>query len=428
VVLLARGEDEGPQRLVPGAGALGDALAYDADRQEDYERRASAGLSQVIYEKSPGGVLATAQRVDALRPLVEAAAGDRWDPDVVEGIVFLESAGRPDARASDDLHGAVGLTQILAETATGLLGMRVDVEASQRYTRRLARATSARRQRALIAARRRVDERFDPRRALAGTIRYLDFVKERLGRDDLAVVAYHMGLGNLQRALGAYGEDDIPYAQLFFDSSPLRHAEAWDVLSGLGDDSSLYLWRVRGAQAIMERFRENPRALAEQVLLHEAAPSAEQVLWPPGTPRFVDPEALRTDELAVIEGAGLRLSRTLAAAPVGQRALRPSALSVLRYLGAATREISGASPLTVTAATRDVASEDADPRFGVEAPPSLHTTGNTFDLGRRYRSRAQAQALQFVLDRLTALDIIAWVREPAQIHVTVGPRGWPRGG
>ena len=33
-----------------------------------------------------------------------------------------------------------------------------------------------------------------------------------------------MGVGNLQRALSAYGERDIPYAQLFFDSTPLRHA------------------------------------------------------------------------------------------------------------------------------------------------------------------------------------------------------------
>ena len=27
-----------------------------------------------------------------------------------------------------------------------------------------------------------------------------------------------------------------------------------------------------------------------------------------------------------------------------------------------------------------------------------------------------------MLDRLTALDVIAWVREPAAIHVTVSPR------
>jgi hypothetical protein len=50
---------------------------------------------------------------------------------------------------------------------------------------------------------------------------------------------------------------------------------------------------------------------------------------------------------------------------------------------------------------------------------SLHTTGFAFDIARDYRNRAQALAFQFVLDRLTARGIIAWVREPGAIHVTV---------
>ena len=58
--------------------------------------------------------------------------------------LLLESAGRPDAIASDDLEGAVGLTQILAETATSLLGMHVDVAASERLTRRMQRRGATR--------------------------------------------------------------------------------------------------------------------------------------------------------------------------------------------------------------------------------------------------------------------------------------------
>ena len=34
------------------------------------------------------------------------------------------------------------------------------------------------------------------------------------------------------------------------------------------------------------------------------------------------------------------------------------------------------------------------------------------------RRRAQARAFQFALDRLQSLNLIAWVREPAAIHVT----------
>ena len=53
---------------------------------------------------------------------------------------------------------------------------------------------------------------------------------------------------------------------------------------------------------------------------------------------------------------------------------------------------------------------------------SLHTTGFTFDIERDYASGRQARAFQFLLDRLTALDLIAWVREPAAIHITVAAR------
>ena len=41
---------------------------------------------------------------------------------------------------------------------------------------------------------------------------------------------------------------------------------------------------------------------------------------------------------------------------------------------------------------------------------SLHTTGWSFDILRRYSGGRQARALQYALDRLEALDLIAWVR------------------
>jgi hypothetical protein len=50
----------------------------------------------------------------------------------------------------------------------------------------------------------------------------------------------------------------------------------------------------------------------------------------------------------------------------------------------------------------------------------MHDTGWAFDVRRRYRSPAQAQAFQFLLDRLQVLDVIAWSRERTHIHITVG--------
>jgi hypothetical protein len=74
----------------------------------------------------------------------------------------------------------------------------------------------------------------------------------------------------------------------------------------------------------------------------------------------------------------------------------------------------------MTSAVRDQRYQDLLSARNVEATSrySLHTTGYAFDVLRRYRSHAQAVAFQFTLDRLQALNLIAWVREPAAIHIT----------
>ncbi|WP_205696110.1 transglycosylase SLT domain-containing protein [Conexibacter sp. SYSU D00693] len=439
LIALAAGgaDDDGPRPLEPGRGATAsssDPLAYRSERRADVEQRAAAGLAHVLYAKSPGGAVATAERVDRWRPLVEAAAERHdVDPDTLEAMVFLESAGREDATASDDLEGAAGLTQILAETATNLLDLRVDVEASERLTRGIRRGRKVAER---VGERRRVDERFDPAKALDATGRYLRFAKEQLGRDDLAVQSYHMGVGNLQRALKAYGDDDVPYTQLFFDSTPLRHREAYEVLAGLGDDSRTYLFRVMAAREMMGTWRHEPVELATLAAAHARKASAEEVLHPPAlTPPFASPEALdaaaRQGQLRALEPEllaehGLRVDPQmgeLSRRPSRYRRLRPEALALALYLGRGVQEVSGTSdPLTITSAVRDLPYQDRIIRSGNREATrgfSLHTTGWAFDVSRNYASRKQALAFQFWLDRLQALDLIAWVREPGAIHITV---------
>src|SRR3954452_5192695 len=164
--LISRGGDDG---LAPGRGPPNDPLAYRPGAETMLSPRAAAGLSHVLYAKSPGGAVATAARVARFRPLIEATArryGE--DPDLLEAIVFLESAGRPDARAGNDLRGAVGLTQILAQTGSGLLHMHVDLPRSIRLTKQIGRAFSKGLAR-LRAQRHHADARFDPARSLAAT-------------------------------------------------------------------------------------------------------------------------------------------------------------------------------------------------------------------------------------------------------------------
>jgi hypothetical protein len=418
------------------------------------ESRAAEGLSHVLYEKSPGGAVATAERTARWREQVKTAAGESGsDPDLLEAIVFLESAGRPDAVAGPDVEAAAGLTQILAGTATDFLEMRVDLEASRRLTSRLRRAEQrdadalAKR---LRSERRRVDERFDSQKALAGMGRYLRTARERFGREELAVVSYHMGIGNLENVLRAYAgteeegeigdlvdDLDLDYARVFFDSAPDRHGETWKLLYSFGDDSSTYLWRVLAARRIMRLWRRDPGQLARLAALQSAKPSTEEVLHPESeTEVFENAQGLE----AAFAGGEIRPLPTeparhgLEHEPGSERlgssraGLRPAALGLAAWIGERVRALSaGDTPLTVTRTVGDRASEELLPRRARHAKSgySLHTTGFAFDVLRRYPDPGQADAFQFVLDRLQALNLIAWVREPEVIHITVSSEARP---
>src|SRR3954468_11599802 len=183
VVLLARRGPDVPRTLTPGAGnteTTVDPIAWDADRKDELERRAAGGLAHVLYAKSPGGAVVSAARTATWRPQIDRVAKRaHLDPAMLEAIVMLESAGIPDAQASNDLNGAVGLTQILAETGRDLLGMRIDVRASERLTRGIERGH---RVAARIRARRRVDQRVHPGEVATGfTAETLRDLPERLG-------------------------------------------------------------------------------------------------------------------------------------------------------------------------------------------------------------------------------------------------------
>jgi hypothetical protein len=442
--------------LVPRAeiGAQ-DALSYDDSQAEDLERAAASGLSHPLFARSPGGVFASAERTDSFRPLVEQAVADSgFDADVVEAIVFLESGGRPDVIAGDDPERASGLTQILAETATNFLGMNVDLAESRKLTAKIVDATrrgDTAEVEQLREQRRAVDARFDPEQALAGTVRYLTAARERLGRDDLAVVSYHMGIGNLTNVLRAYAsapdepavpdlveQEDLSWVRVFFDTAPDRHRAAHDLLAQLGDDSPTYYWRVLAAREIMRLYRDDRERLQELDLLHAAKTSAEEVLHPPfETERLADATDLQRAwaemRLQALPNDPARLGFSIddnmgeLAATLGQprqlyRGLRSEALALLVYMGTRVKTLSGAtSPLRVTSSVRDDAYQQLLRAGNPEATHgySLHTTGFAFDVRRQYESGEQAQAFQFVLDDLTARNLIAWIREPAAIHVTV---------
>ena len=265
---------------------------------------------------------------------------------------------------------------------------------------------------ACASAAARVDERFDPPKALAATARYLVIAREELGRDDLAVVSYHMGIGNLQNALRDYGEDDISYARLYFDSTPLRHAKAYRRLAALGDDSATYLWRVAAAREIMRLYRSDPAQLdrisraaeREELRRGGAAPAGRDGALRDarrparGLRRRPDRARCRAPSCS---SAGLRSTAGWASWPAAwsararrYRGLREPALALLAYVGAGVKSISGDEPLVVTSTVRDERYQRALLRRNREATPnySLHTTGWAFDILRTLRARARRRS------------------------------------
>ena len=268
----------------------------------------------------------------------------------------------------------------------------------------------------LRSARRKVDQRFDPAQALAGTARYLKLAKARFHRDDMAFVSYHMGMGNLESVLRAYGtepgDEDVSYTQVYFDSTPQRNAAAQRKLASFGDDSSNYLWKLGSAREIMRLHREDAGELARA-----AGRADRQGLGRGGAaPAGLD-DALH-DARDAAEGVGRRRHRGLPRQParapgsrrdarmgelagrLGQKpslyeGLRPEALATALYIGAQTRAFSGEAPLTVTSTVRDEAYQRRLVARNREATRnySLHTTGWAFDLARRYRSKPPGAGL-----------------------------------
>jgi hypothetical protein len=443
--------------VVGSGGEIVHPFAYSAGERAAFEARAAAGESYLLYADSPGGVLASARRVAGLHAPIEAAAARAGvDPSLVEAIVFLESGGRSDAMAEGDPAGAAGVTQILPQTGRDLLGLRIDVPASRRLTTQIAAARRLH-QVSLMARlerqRRRIDQRFDPTAALAATGRYLAFALPKFGRSDLAVTSYHMGVGNLADVIRAYAgpaerrlavhvvrERKLTYAQLYFDTTPFHHPGAYRLLAALGDNSDTYYWRVLAARDIMALYRTNPGELRRRAQLETAYGTGGAVLRPPGsTAVFSDPAALRRGRSTgallpvpnepskrhfAVDPAVAAEARQLGRDPSLYTALRPEALGVLYYIADRAHSISGEkNPLWVATTVRDSSYQAALVNRHL-APPgySLYTTGHSFDIERRYASLAQAEAFQGLLNRLQALNVIAWERRPDVIHVTVSDR------
>jgi hypothetical protein len=329
---------------------------------------AARAFSRGLFVSSPGGVVATAARVSRWHGLaVRATRGSRISPLLLEGMIFVESSGRPRVVGLDRRRG---LTQL--------------------STRRMR-----------------------PAAQLRATVRRLERARRALGRLDLAVASYHLGVRPLAHARS--------YASFYFGTT----------LKGTYAD---YYWKVLAAERVLRLYRHDRAALRYEQRLQLRKSSAEEVLHPrTTTPQFRTPIAIahawhRHYLVTIPRNSArthIRISRSLGelARVLHQNrrlyaTLRPQALEVLLYIGHQMRRW---RPLLLTSAVRD----DRYQRLLTTMNPaatraySMHTTGYAFDIRRSFSSGAEKRALFRLLDRLQAVNAIAYIPEFAALHVAV---------
>ena len=268
------------------------------------------------------------------------------------------SAGRPDAQASNDLRSAPsGLTQILAETGQNLLGMHIDVKASERADPRHPARAPRRGARARAPARRRAlrpgqGDRGDG--ALPGFRQGQARPRRPRGRR-----ATTWASATCSRRSPAYGKGDVPYAQLYFDSTPAapraRRGASSPRWATTPRPTCGGCWRPARSCACTATTpgppaprrcssptRPRPRRSCTRPSARRssATPSRSGARGRRASCAVDRPDRPRPLRAAASTRSMGELAGRIKQSPRLYRALRPQALAVLQALGAATRAIS----------------------------------------------------------------------------------------
>ena len=467
-------------------------------------------MERIVTEMSPlvAAAARQAQGTGALRRMAQEngttleEARERWKA-LQEADLLLESSGDPDAVS---VSNAVGVAQWLAGTARAN-GLPVDLAASHRLSVKIdalkwriawyeylqrpdadrtlpgapaaspadaaAQLPALRKELEMLRQkRRRLDTRYDPRRAIFAQARYLLRLYPRFPSPDWLFQAYHGGEGGVQRTLrrycGAewpgsaaaairYGQDGraLPYEDLYFTTKPRSHADAFLYLYGRSDDHRHYWWKLRASQDLIALYRRDPAAFRAE---WEAALPGRPVdaFWYPQAAglSLADLPALQAEranhQLVPVNPRTefvLQPARDDPQNAACYAALRPEAKGALLLVATAYRRVGGPGQLTIgdmaltqEYVARSRAQHPPPPPKGPIWPPDpeahalpgngpppdfdFHTTGLAFDILRPSNPR-QRRVLEYALGYFEDRQILAWIdakdRGERRYHVVPNP-------
>jgi hypothetical protein len=306
----------------------------------------------------------------------------------------------------------------------------------------------------LVAKRRRVDERYDPAKAVTVQTRYLVGLTRRFGGVDWALQAYHGGEAGAMKTMALFARSgsaqlgsrggSLSYADLYRRMSPSGTPEAFSYLFGRSDDHRYYWWKVLMAERALDLYRKDPKEFEKQWKALQPGICADAAYYPaPSALQFADNGALREayhdGTLVRLPGnayaRGIQTENLAALAPDNaelHKGLRPEAMGALLRLAELYRGFGGRSPLTVTSMVQSNAyrglwnARYPQPPLPPDVPkdPEFHTTGLTFDL-QRPASDWDRKVLEYALGRLYDTLRVSWRLErdaaSRRYHVVVNP-------
>jgi hypothetical protein len=302
----------------------------------------------------------------------------------------------------------------------------------------------------LQAARRRLDERCDPQKAIPVQTRYMVKLSRRYGSIAWALQAYHGGEGGVAKEMALFHvTGPTAYEELYRHATPTEQSGAFYYLYGRSDDHRYYWWKVLMAERAIALYRADPAEFTRQWQALKPGLRME-VAWygDPQSFAFRDVTALRRGASdgtlagvpADLARRGIQLGEIAPFDPQRRaeyKFLRPEAMGALLRIAAVYRSSGGREPLRVLSLVQS--SEGAGywrslhplprpklpPGETYVEDPDFHPTGLVFDLARpagEWDRRVLEYALGTLYDRLR----ISWqVEEEAgrrrHYHVVPNP-------
>jgi hypothetical protein len=235
---------------------------------------------------------------------------------------------------------------------------------------------------ALRAQRARLDERYDPKKAICAQTRYLLGISGKFPSPSWLFQAYHGGEGAVTRELKEYcgakwpgsataaitdcgeGSADsryLTYENVYFGSTPSCHPDAFKYLYSRGDDHRHYWWKLRVAQEALDLYSRNTAESARICRGYYPGSPAPTVWYGKTHPFLLTLDDLNAahgnHDLVLVTPTRDMLPVQTVDDPVNAKAysvLRPSAAGALELIMEAYRKCGGAAQIRLPNLTRTI--------------------------------------------------------------------------